>query len=63
MAKRRTKRPTALAVLASAHAARVRRTAEKVAEGKVLIEDVEADIKDEVDAKVKAKAKVKGPPE
>ncbi|KKM82308.1 hypothetical protein LCGC14_1320830, partial [marine sediment metagenome] len=29
--------------------------------GKVLIEDVEADIKDEVDAK--AKVKVKGPPE
>ena len=60
MAKRRVKRPTALWVLASAHASRVRRTAEKVAEGKVAIEDVEKDIRDEVDTKVKAK--VKGPP-
>lgn len=57
MAKRRTKRPTALWVLASAYKSRVRRTAEKVREGKVMIEDVEADIRADVDAKVKAKVK------
>ncbi len=55
MAKRRVKRPTALWVLASAYASRVRRTAEKVVEGKVAIENVEKDIRGVVDAKVKEK--------
>ncbi len=57
MAKRRVKRPTALWVLASAYKSRVRRTAEKVREGKVAIEAVEADIRGDVDAKAKALAR------
>ncbi len=57
MARRRVKRPTALWVLASAYKSRVRRTAEKVREGKVALADVEADIREDVDAKVKERAR------
>ncbi len=60
MAKRRVKRPTALWVLASAYKSRVRRTAEKVSEGKVAIADVEADIRADVDAKARARVKGQG---
>ena len=62
MARRRVKRPEPLARLAASYKARVRRTAEKVSEGKVALADVEADIRDDVDAKVKAKVKAKGGP-
>ncbi len=62
MAQRRVRNPKPLWVLRSAHLSRVRRTAEKVVEGKVDIADVEGDIREEVDAKVKTKAKVKGGP-
>ncbi len=57
MAKRRTKRPTALAVLASSYAARVRRTAQKVREGKVALADVAEDIREDVDERGKGKGK------
>ncbi len=49
MAKRRAKRPVALWVLRSAWLSRVRRTAKKVKEGKVKIEDVEKDVRGEVE--------------
>ncbi len=49
MAKRRARQPVALAVLRSAWLARVRRTAKKVKEGKVRLEDVERDVRGEVD--------------
>ncbi len=62
MARRRVKRPTALRVLASAYASRVRRTAAKVVEGKVAIEDVEKDLRADVEAKVKEKGKGRGQP-
>ncbi len=48
MAKRRVKRTVARGVLAAAREARVRRTAGKVRAGKVQVEDVAADIKEEV---------------
>lgn len=48
MAKRRVKRTVARGVLAAAHEARVRRTAQKVREGKVQMEDVAEDIREEV---------------
>ncbi len=60
MAKRRAKRPTALWVLASAYASRVRRTAEKVREGKVALEDVERDIREDVDARVRTGTRGRG---
>ena len=60
MARRRVKNPVPLRVLRAAHEARVRHTAGKVAEGKVVIADVEADIRNEVDVKVKLKLK-RGP--
>ncbi len=60
MAKRRVRRPTALWVLASAYKSRVRRTAEKVREGKVAIEDVEADIRGDVDARVRTGVRGRG---
>lgn len=62
MAFRRVKNQPELARLRAAHLARLRRTVKKVELGKVAIEDVEADIREEVDTKVKAKAKVKGGP-
>ncbi len=49
MAKRRVKRTVARGVLAAAREARVRRTAGKVRAGKVQVEDVAADIKEEVE--------------
>ncbi len=49
MAKRRAKQPVALAVLRSAWLARVRRTAKKVREGKVRLEDVERDVRGDVE--------------
>jgi len=52
MAVRRVKNQPALTRLRAAHLARVRRTVKKVERGKVAIEDVEADIRDEVDTKV-----------
>ncbi len=57
MAKRRAKRPVAQWVLRSAWLSRVRRTAKKVKEGKVALADVEKDVRDAVDEKVKEKAK------
>ncbi len=57
MAKRRAKRPVALWVLRSAWLSRVRRTAKKVKEGKVALADVEKDVRDAVDEKVKEKGK------
>ena len=60
MAVRRVKNQPALARLRAAHVARVRRTVAKVERGKVVIGDVAPDIRGEVDAKVKEKAKVKG---
>lgn len=62
MAVRREKNQPALARLRAAHLARVRRTVQKVERGKVLIGEVEADIREEVDTKVKAKVKAKGGP-
>ncbi len=55
MAKRRAKRPVAQWVLRSAWLSRVRRTAKKVTEGKVVLADVEKDVRDAVDEKVKGK--------
>ena len=53
MAVRRVKNQPALARLRAAHVARVRRTVAKVKRGKVVIGDVEADIREEVDEKSK----------
>ena len=53
MAVRREKNQPPLARLRAAHVARVRRTVSKVEHGKVAIEDVEADIREEVDEKSK----------
>ena len=60
MAIRREKNQPPLARLRAAHVARVRRTVAKVERGKVAIGDVAPDIREEVDTKVKEKAKVKG---
>ncbi len=62
MAVRRPINPRALARLAAAHKARVRRTVKQVRRGKLTIDEVEEDIRAEVDAKVKEKAKAKGGP-
>ncbi len=53
MAVRRVKNQPALARLRAAHVARVRRTVAKVKRGKVVIGDVAADIREEVDGKSK----------
>ncbi len=53
MAKRRVKSPVAREVLRSAWLARVRRTAKKVKEGKVRVEDVEKDVRGAVEEEVK----------
>lgn len=60
MAVRRVKNSKPLHRLRAAHVARVRRTAEKVRSGKVAVGDVAADIREEVDAKVKER--VRGEP-
>ena len=62
MAVRREKNQPPLTRLRAAHVARVRRTVKKVERGKVLISEVEADIREEVDTKVKVKVKAKGGP-
>ena len=57
MAVRRAKRSEATSRLRAQFVARIWRTAKKVEQGKVAIEDVEADIRAEVDARVKAKGR------
>lgn len=56
MAVRRVRNPKPLHRLRAAHVARVRRTAEKVREGKVAIEDVAPDIREEVDVRTRVRA-------
>lgn len=53
MAVRRVKNQPELSRLRAAHLARIRRTIKQVERGKVAIEDVEADIRVEVDTRVK----------
>ncbi len=48
MAERRVKRTVARGILATAHANRVKRTARKVRDGKVDLEEVAPDIREEV---------------
>lgn len=55
MAVRRVKNQPALARLRAAFLARVRRTARKVERGQVAIEDVPADIRTEVDERVRGR--------
>jgi len=57
MAVRRVKNQPALARLRAAHLARVRRTVKKVELGRVLLSEVEPDIRVEVKGKVRAKVK------
>lgn len=54
---RRVKNQPALARLRAAHVARVRRTAAAVERGRVKIEEVEGDIRGEVDQRVKGREK------
>ncbi len=55
MAVKRSVNPKALVRLRAEHLARVRRTVEKVRRGKVAVEDVAQDIREEVDAKARAR--------
>lgn len=55
MAVRRTKNQPALARLRAAFVARIRRTAKKVEQGKIGIEDVAEDIRGEVDKRVRGR--------